>query len=215
MENIINNKITLIIFFVLINFLLLDGCVVLMLLLSTVDNTNLMELKTLLGFPYFLIVNLNKLYLLPILIIFLTKNIKNVQLLNIIHKFRNSIFIQLIILLLVFLITPIILTIISALSLNVMNFSNITNNFLIFFKLNIKLGAYQAYIIMYLYWLIALMFQKITILKRFKTQNLTPLLDDIYGLVKDLSYSNFRNFIHKHKIICATIVILIILFLAL
>lgn len=215
MENIINNKIKLIIFFVLINFLLLDGCVVLMLLLSTVDNTNLMELKTLLGFPYFLIVNLNKLYLLPILIIFLTKNIKNVQLLNIIHKFRNSIFIQLIILLLVFLITPIILTIISALSLNVMNFSNITNNFLIFFKLNIKLGAYQAYIIMYLYWLIALMFQKITILKRFKTQNLTPLLDDIYGLVKDLSYSNFRNFIHKHKIICATIVILIILFLAL
>ena len=61
-----------------------------------------MELKTLLGFPYFLIVNLNKLYLLPIFIIFLTNNIKNVQLLNIIHKFRNSIFIQLIILLLVF-----------------------------------------------------------------------------------------------------------------
>ena len=213
MGNIINNKIKLIILFIFINLFLLDGCIALMVLISTIYNTNLIELKTLLAFPYLCFVNLNKLYLLPILIVFTRKNIKTEQIQYIMDKFRNSVYVQLIILFLVFITTPFVLTVINIFIQKTIDFDTISDVFLIFFKLNIKLGSYQAYIIMYLYWLIAYFFQRIIIFKQYKRQILIPLLDDIYSLLKCLSWHNIRNFIQKHKIFCILIVFLFLFFI--
>lgn len=213
MGNIINNKIKLTILFIFINLFLLDGCIVLMALISTINNIKLMELKTLLVFPYLCLVNLNKLYLLPILIVFIRKNIKNKQVKHIINKFRNSVYIQLIVLFLVFITTPFVLTVINIFILKTIDFDIISNVFLTFFKLNIKLGAYQAYIIMYIYWLLNYLFQKIMIFQQFKIQILKPLFDDILSLLKKLSYCNIHNFIFKHKIFCIFIILLFLFFI--
>ena len=149
MENVLKNNIKEFLVFLLFNFLLLDNTVALYFLISVFSNPILMSIKELIAFPYFCFVIVNKIFLLPIFYNVYHNTVKTESLRKILHDFRYSWRLKISFLLIIFIIMPLIISLVLVLSPDGYSFEEI---FIENFRFNIILGAYQAYLILFLYW---------------------------------------------------------------
>ena len=90
---------------------------------------------------------------------------------------------------------PILYTI---LSLDDLGKYSIYELFKTYFVLNIQMGLYQAYLILYFYWFIEYIFKSNKYLKSLKQNKILPLLQDIFILIQCLKLKSIIDFIKKH-----------------
>ena len=149
MENVLKNNIKEFSVFLLFNFLLLDNTVALHFLISVFSNSILMSIKDLIAFPYFCFVIVNKIFLLPIFYNVYCNAVKTESLRKILDDFRYSWRLKISFLLIIFMLMPLIISLVLLLNPDEYSFEEI---FIENFHFNIILGAYQAYIVLYIYW---------------------------------------------------------------
>lgn len=195
----------LLIFF-LINILLLDQISALFFMISVIHNVKLMAIKTILALPYMCFVIVNKFYLLP-LICYFTINYSHQQ--NIVKfflKWKSSLKRQILYLGIIFIVMPILYTL---LSLSKLEKYSLYELFKTYFDLNLKMGLYQAYLILYFYWFIEYIFENNNYLKSFKQNKIMPLIQDFFILMKCLNIKSVLDFIKRHWLFIIIIIILI------
>ena len=195
----------LLIFF-LINILLLDQISALFFMISVIDNDNLMAIKTIIALPYMCFVIVNKFYLLPLICHFSIKYSHQQEIVNFILNWKASKKRQLFYILIILIIMPILYTL---LSLSKLEKDSLYELFRTSFGLNMQMGLYQAYLILYFYWFIEYLFENNKYLKSFKQNKITPLLHDIFILMKCLNLKSIIDFIKKHWLFVIVIVVLI------
>ena len=78
-----------------------------------------------------------------------------------------------------------------------------------YFDLNLKMGLYQAYLILYFYWFIEYIFENNNYLKSFKQNKIMPLIQDFFILMKCLNIKSIIDFIKRYWLFIIIIMILI------
>jgi len=192
--------------FILINILLLDQISALFIMISVIHNVKLMAIKTILALPYMCFVIVNKFYLLP-LICYFTINYSHQQtIVKFFLKWKSSLKRQILYSGIIFLVMPILYTL---LSLSKLEKYSLYELFKTYFDLNLKMGLYQAYLILYFYWFIEYIFENNNYLKSFKQNKIMPLIQDFFILMKCLNIKSIIDFIKKHWLFIIIIMILI------
>jgi len=195
-----------ILIFFLINVLFLDQISAFLFMISVTDNDKLMAIKTIIALPYVFFVTVNKFYLLPLMCYFSVKYWHQQKIANFFLKWKSSLKRQILYLGIIFILMPILYTF---LSLSKLEKYSLYELFKTYFVLNVRIGLYQAYLILYFYWFIEYVFENNKHLKSFKQNKITPLLHDIFILIKCLNLKNMINFIKKHWLFVIIVMILI------
>ena len=196
----------LLIFF-LINIFLLDQLCALFFMISVIHNDKLMAIKTILTLPYMCFVIVNKFYLLPLICYFIINYSHQQNIVKFFLKWKSSLKRQILYLGIIFIVMPILYTLLSFSKLEKYSLYEL---FKTYFDLNLKMGLYQAYLILYFYWFIECIFETNKYLKSFKQNKITPLLQDIFIIIKCLKLKSIVDFIKKHWLFMTIIMIFII-----
>ena len=181
--------------FFLVNIFFLDEIFALLFMICVLGNEKLMAIKTLIALPYCIFVIANKFYLLPLICYISIKYIKQEEIVDFFIKWKSSFKIQILYLIIAFVSMPILYTI---LSLDDLGKYSIYELFKTYFVLNIQMGLYQAYLILYFYWFIEYIFKSNKYLKSLKQNKILPLLQDIFILIQCLKLKSIIDFIKKH-----------------
>ena len=158
MENLSKKYVKEFTVFLILNCVLLDNTVALYFFIAVIKTPFLMAIKQAVALPYFYVVFFNKLLVLPVCFNIFYKYAKDKKIKRVLEDFRNSLRLKLSFLFIIFLLMPLIISLFSIIHSHGYSFYEIYAENL---YLNTFLGAYQAYIVLYLYWWIKDIFKKI------------------------------------------------------